>query len=229
MANNATFCIDNSGTAIDFSGQSINPGSFISATFGTDPDPIVNVYECFEVYDSDQPGASYTATTNTYTSCYDCLVNNFTLVTLVDCETSSVNPKLDISQFGFIPVIGSVYNLTMTFPLESRFSGTPNGCYTIDSIGQYSEDEYTRIYEPDLGVINQINYSNFSIENGCNECLYGFSAGTDYTTCQVCCPCESGSTITEVITPHPTWTNGFGQSVVQLNAVTLGGPNGLNS
>lgn len=45
----------------------------------------------------------------------------------------------------------------------------------------------------------------------------------------ICVPdCEfTGSTA--VAPPHPVWTNGSGDSVIQMNMVVLGGPNGLNA
>ena len=51
------------------------------------------------------------------------------------------------------------------------------------------------------------------------------SAGTETTVCVLDC---SGNTIT-IIPPHPTYLNEFGKSVVQLDAIELGGFNGLNS
>jgi len=55
------------------------------------------------------------------------------------------------------------------------------------------------------------------------------SAGTEYTACVICCPCESGQTVTQVSVPHPTWTGIQGNAVTLLDAVQLGGMNGLNS
>jgi hypothetical protein len=70
------------------------------------------------------------------------------------------------------------------------------------------------------------SYTAVTIHTDCSTCAV--SAGTPYETCLVCCPCESGSTITSVSTPHPTWSNQYGTSVIQSNMVLLGG-NGLNS
>jgi hypothetical protein len=56
-----------------------------------------------------------------------------------------------------------------------------------------------------------------------------YSSGTESTICNICCPCTTGETITSVVPPHPTWTNTQGDAIVQLNAITLGGPNGLNN
>jgi hypothetical protein len=55
------------------------------------------------------------------------------------------------------------------------------------------------------------------------------SAGTEYFGCNICCPCDSGGTITQIVLPHPQWTNGQGRLIYLLDAVTLGGTNGLNS
>jgi len=57
------------------------------------------------------------------------------------------------------------------------------------------------------------------------------SAGT-FTSliCRECPDGSGGTTATaEKNTPHPTWTNSNGDAVVQLQMVTLGGQNGLNS
>lgn len=51
-----------------------------------------------------------------------------------------------------------------------------------------------------------------------------FSANTDYNVCVEC----NGTTST-VEVEHPVWTNQYGQTVIQLNAVELGGRNGLYS
>jgi hypothetical protein len=58
----------------------------------------------------------------------------------------------------------------------------------------------------------------------------GLISGGTYYLCDVCT--NDGNTFTGVTvtnTPHPTWTNNTGGTVVQLTAVTLGGFNGLNS
>jgi hypothetical protein len=55
------------------------------------------------------------------------------------------------------------------------------------------------------------------------------SAGTyDY---KVCIPCRDGDTTTliNVNTPHPVYTNGQNDSITQTTAVALGGFNGLNN
>ena len=58
----------------------------------------------------------------------------------------------------------------------------------------------------------------------CNEFI-PLSANTAYTLCTRNC---DGDPI-ELQFPHPVWTNNNGNAVTQLNAVQLGGPNGLNN
>ena len=54
------------------------------------------------------------------------------------------------------------------------------------------------------------------------------SANTEVIICQQICT-ESGTTVTEVIPPHPIWSDLTGGTVTQLNMVVLGGPDGLNA
>ena len=56
-----------------------------------------------------------------------------------------------------------------------------------------------------------------------------YSAGSEYTECRTCCPCESGSTVTQLNVPHPVWTDNQGRAVQQIDSVQLGGMNGLYS
>lgn len=57
-----------------------------------------------------------------------------------------------------------------------------------------------------------------------------FSSGT-YTYVVINATTGSCATCTSTLQPHPTWSRGTstGDTVVQLNAVTIGGFNGLNS
>lgn len=53
-----------------------------------------------------------------------------------------------------------------------------------------------------------------------------YSANTETIICETC---DGGATVFTVIPPHPVWTDAKGNSITQLNAVVLGGENGLNS
>lgn len=56
------------------------------------------------------------------------------------------------------------------------------------------------------------------------------SAGT-FTSkiCTVCPDGSGGETAIFADAPHPTYTDGKGNDIVQLDMVALGGPNGLNN
>ena len=220
---NAIFCNDGvTFGSIDFSGQSIPIGSFITGTDGTAPPD--NIHYCFEITDIDEPQGTITATTETYSSCYDCLVNNFTVVNLVACDDETITPAFPISAFGYIPIIDQVIYAEIEFNDRGFTSYTK--CFKVIEVMQVSETSYNTDYS--FSNLNQIIFNNFSIENGCNECLYGFSSGTESTACNICWD-GSGYTATAVSVPHPSYTNQFGQTVVQLNAIQLGGMNGLNN
>lgn len=79
------------------------------------------------------------------------------------------------------------------------------------------------------------NYSAVTNYSTCGQCL---SATTTYITantieniCVILCdnPETGGSVATVANAPHPTWIGLYGEQITQGNAVTLGGPNGLNS
>jgi hypothetical protein len=61
----------------------------------------------------------------------------------------------------------------------------------------------------------------------CDECAQPFIANTGGNNGDVCVIDCSGNTVT-VTPPHPVYTNGQNQAIVQLNAITIGG-NGLNA
>jgi hypothetical protein len=55
--------------------------------------------------------------------------------------------------------------------------------------------------------------------------MASISANTEYLICIEC----SGTTVSTRTTPHPTYSDLTGGTVTQLNAVLIGGRNGLNS
>jgi hypothetical protein len=226
MPANAIFCVDLSEDNIDFSGQSISIGSYITATNVVPPDPANDIFSCFEIIASDNPGSSgYTATTSVYSSCYDCLVSNYTVVNFESCDgLLGFNPVIAISEFGFVPSRDEVFYIEIN-NVGGAIEGTYTTCLRVSSVEQLNQTVYLR-EEANFFTINQIIFSNYST---CEECLNGFSAGTETNVCNVCWD-GSGYTVSVVSNiPHPTWTNAQGQAVVQLNAITLGGPNGLNN
>ena len=229
MAINALFCINDASDEVNFSGQSISAGTYITVSDFSQPTPAENVFQCAQVIGGDETGAVLSATTETYTSCYECLVDNYTVIGLTSCDGNDPNPNIMISEFGFIPVERQVIYMEVFDP--NRGGVTYTKCFQVGNIEQVSEQSFIDDLENTVFTINQIIFSNFNLftQGGCEQCLNGFSAGTESTICVVCCPCTTGETISSVSAPHPTWTNGQGQAVIQLNAITLGGPNGLNN
>jgi hypothetical protein len=78
------------------------------------------------------------------------------------------------------------------------------------------------------------NFSAATQYEGCGDCLSAitlyFTANTIENICLILCddPATGGTVATSVAAPHPTWTDNYGNVVVQGNAVLLGG-NGLNA
>ena len=74
------------------------------------------------------------------------------------------------------------------------------------------------------------NYSAVSNYDGCGECL---SATTTYITANtvedICIVLCDPTDVIEASAPHPIWTGIYGEQITQGNAITLGGPNGLNA
>ena len=80
------------------------------------------------------------------------------------------------------------------------------------------------------GTTGATTYSAITQYDNCNECIIDIprSANTPYNICEVCSD-ETVITVYNLTPPHPVYTDGYGTPVTQLNMVTLGGPNGLNS
>jgi hypothetical protein len=80
------------------------------------------------------------------------------------------------------------------------------------------------------GTASPTTYSAMTLYDNCHECIIDIprSANTEENICiEICDP--SGNTVTSVPSPHPVWTDNYGTEVTQLNAITLGGQNGLNN
>jgi hypothetical protein len=143
-----------------------------------------------------------------YTDCCECLSEttvdlNFKFIRCGTLEEINIDPTEFCSYFG-APTSGSTY--------EIQFGrGTPF-CVTFDGLTNSGETNYYYYSGPFLD---------------CENCVSPppISAGTETIMCELDC---SGNTIT-VVPPHPTWTNAYGKAVVLLDAIELGGMNGLNS
>ena len=116
--------------------------------------------------------------------------------------------EINIEAFNFcreheLPITGMTYELQ----LDSYVSF----CATFTGLTSTGETNYHYVSGP---------FSN------CEDCEnLPISAGTEYNVCVIDC---SGNTVS-ITPPHPTWTNEQGHAVVLLDAIALGGMNGLNS
>jgi len=88
-------------------------------------------------------------------------------------------------------------------------------------------------------ISSNIPFNSLSIQTGpnleenCNAiaiaiCSFGESEAVNPPPYELCVPDCSGNTVTLQV-PYPVYTNEYGTAVTQLNAVALGGPNGLNN
>ena len=73
------------------------------------------------------------------------------------------------------------------------------------------------------------NSKSIVTQNGLYYLVYAeelppISAGTEYSVCVIC-----NGVATEVKPPHPVWTNNQWIDVILMDAVALGGRNGLNN
>jgi hypothetical protein len=110
-----------------------------------------------------------------------------------------------VVDFGFLtPSFGNVYALIFVNQV------LPDGCYTVISADTTPIDV---IYD-------------FQLFPNCNECVNGVPVNEFYEYVGFCC--ESGVTSNGAAYPHPEYGSGLGVAV-QLNAVELGGFNGLNN
>lgn len=163
---------------------------------------------------------SNTTVISAFTFCCEC----FTSVDGTDsnsfqfekCGTFGEKIYVDITTFCestvLVPQLGNIYQLINSITGEII-------CATFNSLAN------------DIGVTSWSYYEGpeVSCETCQNKILdYPRSANTQSLVCEVCCPCESGSTFT-VLPPSPVWTDGRGTAVTQLNMIVLGGENGLNN
>jgi hypothetical protein len=143
-----------------------------------------------------------------YGNCIECYEEKDLGFEFEDCITGNLEVVTAFS-LGFVPTIDLIYQFSL--------DGSAPRCYIA-----------TGNVDPN-GV--DISPQSINVFTRCEDCYKNqtVTAGTEYTVCVICCPCDSGSTVTSVAVPHPVWTSTDGKAVVQSNMVVLGGPNGLNN
>jgi hypothetical protein len=161
------------------------------------------------------PATEFISGRTNYDTCIDCFTGNSYFMYFENCDNDILNRFDSSNYFSFgtgntIPTIGLIYYMVTgeeSIPVCLKFL-----YFSIDSIGVRATDPVIK-----------------NTYTTCLDCLPPLSAGTIVEICQVCTDNSGTTTSTFIDAPHPTWTNGNGRSVVQLNMVALGGMNGLNS
>lgn len=121
--------------------------------------------------------------------------------------TSCSGATTGVAEFGLLPVSeGSVYALI--------FSGgvLESGCFTVVS--------------GDTAPIDGV--TQFQLFDSCDYCVNGVPVNIQYEYTSECCDPTSGFTGSSAVVPHPEYASGLGVAI-QMNAVTLGGLNGVNN
>ena len=116
-------------------------------------------------------------------------------------------------------------NLCSSPEIEITVNFTPPLVPTLGSVWQVQDELGNLICATvnanDPGIPSYVEVQEFG---SCEECSPQ-SVNPEYTLCVKDCD----GNVVELFFPHPVWTNEYGTAVTQLNAVTLGGVNGLNN
>jgi glyoxylate carboligase len=141
-----------------------------------------------------------------YTDCISCIQSTDGVFIFSECSDPMSTVYIDVNEFNTVPSFLQSYYLELT---------GSTGCFVFEdwSPGDEPTDSISFILGP---------YEECNVCEGYN---IPTSANTAYTLCTLDC---DGNPI-ELQFPHPVWTDGYGNAVTQLNAVQLGGPNGLNN
>lgn len=167
---------------------------------------------CYTITEVNLSGVSSSTFVSVYTTCLECIQNTGGVFEFENCANPLDTPTIDVSQFSIVPQLNQVYSILTS-------SGTLN-CFT--SAGYNSGGSATE------GLV--------SIEGpyvDCPQCVVlslPQSANTEINVCEyICVTGGTGSSVVVVTPPHPQYSNTQGNPVTQLNMITLGGFNGLNS
>jgi hypothetical protein len=149
-----------------------------------------------------------------YDGCTTCISTSSIVVGLIKCDTDEES-FVTISLSNYLSIIGNGFTLPNYTIRDQR-----QNCYTVTSTCPAPSSASTESMS--------VAYFFYSCQYCPDQIIT--SANTEYNTCVICCECGStGSTVNSVSTPHPIYTDGYNNPIMQLNMVVLGGPNGLNS
>jgi hypothetical protein len=141
-----------------------------------------------------------------YDDCISCIQNVGGVFIFSECSEPEKTVSIGVGEFNTVPLFLQSYYLELT---EST------GCFVFQDWSP--EDEPTDSISIILGPYEE-----------CNVCE-GYNIPTSANTAYTLCTLDCDRRLVELEFPHPVYTNNYGNAVTQLNAVQLGGPNGLNN
>jgi len=150
--------------------------------------------------------------TITYNDCIDCLEQSSRIgISVINCDTNELSyVSLNLNDYITVSDINTGFPSRTFLTNDGRCLRALNDC--------------------PLPLTATTEVTPIEFYYNCSDCNSNYipprSANTETIVCVE--TCESG-TFTQVTPPHPVWTDGYGTPVTQLNAITLGGPNGLNA
>lgn len=169
---------------------------------------------CFKIgEETSNQATEFISYDRNFVDCIDCFTGNSYYLKFINCNdgTPYVFDSIDYFENELeIPTIGLIY-----FMDTGEFSGE---CLEFISFIIERNGE-TILTNPEI----------LSTYTTCLDCLPPLSSGTETDICQICVDSSGNTTATFVNAPHPTWTDAYGRSVIQLNMIELGGQNGLNN
>lgn len=169
---------------------------------------------CFKIGDvTTNPATNLISSGRLSEDCIDCITGNSLYLKFQNCNDGTYYVFTSENYFEVetvVPTSGLIY-----FMDTNELTGV-----CLQFISTVQERNGTELLtDPTISTI----YTT------CLECLPPLSAGTSVDICQVCTDSSGTTTATFIDAPHPTWTDGRGRSVIQLNMIELGGQNGLNN
>lgn len=195
-------CVDNSVIEVLSAMTEYNIGDVVNVE-----DVDFEITNCFQITSEANSGDTVTfEINNVEDSCIECIQNAEGVFVFVECGDSESPVNIDVNEFNTVPSIFQSYYLELT---------GSTGCYEF--LGWNPSDEPNNTISLILGPYEECNV--------CEGYNIPTSANTAYTLCTTDC---DGNPV-ELEFPHPVYTNNYGNAVTQLNAVQLGGPNGLNN
>jgi len=193
-------CVDSTTVAVLSSTTEYNIGDVVGA---------IGPFGCFTITSLANSGDTVDfniVTGSGYTDCISCIQSTDGVFIFSECSNSASTVSIDVNEFNTIPSFLQSYYLELT---------GSTGCFVFEDWS--SGDEPTDSISFILGPYEECNV--------CEGYNIPTSANTAYTLCTTDC---DGNPV-ELEFPHPVYTNNYGNAVTQLNAVQLGGPNGLNN